>query len=119
MRKRIDRLGMESLEQIKLGKKACKSGVTLLIDSCPQLRCIEMDQECFMSGTSIGIFKTPKLETISGKGGNFTKIDNVILHGTPLLTFVFKVKTRKSPTLDLKDVGPNTQKSVLMWLGKI
>ena len=110
---------MEALEQIKLGKKACKGGVTLLIGSCPELRSIEMDQECFMSATSIGILRAPKLETISGMGGNFMKIDHVILRDTPLLTFMFKVKVRKSPKLEFENVGPDTEMSVLKWLGKL
>ena len=111
--------GMEALEYIKLERKACKAGVTLLIGSCPELRSIEMDQECFMSATSIGILKAPKLETISGKGGNFMKIDHVILRDTPLLTFMFKVRVRKSPKLELENVGPDTEMSVLKWLGKM
>ena len=109
---------MDALEHIKLEKKACKGGVSLLIGSCPELKSIELEQECFASGASIGIIKTPKLETISGKGGNFMKIDQIILHETPLLTFVFKVKVRKSPKLDFVNVGPNTEVSVLKWLGK-
>ncbi len=47
------------------------------------------------------------------------KIDHVILRDTPLLTFMFKVRVRKSPKLELENVGPDTEMSVLKWLGKM
>ena len=47
------------------------------------------------------------------------KIDHVILRDTPLLTFMFKVKVRKSPKLEFENVGPDTEMSVLKWLGKL